>query len=82
MLIGEEPGLPHQRPPLSKAYLLGKSAAADLLFRPARFYEEHRVQHLRGHVETVGRAGQRVVQQSGESLAYDHLVIATGSQPR
>ena len=82
VLIGDEVGLPYQRPPLSKAYLLGKSASADLLFRPARFYEEHRVQHRRGRVETVDRAAQRVVQQSGESLAYDHLVLATGSQPR
>jgi len=48
LLIGDDPGLPYQRPPLSKAYPLGKSAAADLRFRPARFYEEHRMQHLRG----------------------------------
>ena len=82
VLIGDEAGLPYQRPPLSKAYLLGKSTAADLLFRPARFYDEHRVQHLQGRVESVDPAMQRISLQSGESLAYDHLVIATGSQPR
>jgi len=47
VLIGDEACLPYQRPPLSKAYLLGTSAAADLLFRPARFYEDHRVRPCR-----------------------------------
>lgn len=37
-LIGDEPGLPYQRPPLSKAYLLGKIGETNLLFRPADFF--------------------------------------------
>ena len=82
VLIGDEACLPYQRPPLSKAYLLGKSAAADLLFRPARYYDDHRVQHVQTRVESIDRAAQRVTLQSGESVPYDHLVIATGSRPR
>ena len=82
VLIGEEKMLPYQRPPLSKAYLLGKAAAADLLFRSARFYEEQRVQLTPALAEHVDRQAQRVVLQSGASIPYDHLVIATGSRPR
>jgi 3-phenylpropionate/trans-cinnamate dioxygenase ferredoxin reductase subunit len=81
-IVGDEPCLPYQRPPLSKAYLLGKASAADLLFRPQRFYEEHAVRHVQGRVEHIEREAQRVVLQSGEALAYDQLVIATGSRPR
>src|ERR1043165_330830 len=82
VLIGDEACLPYQRPPLSKAYLLGKSAAADLLFRPARYYDDHRVRQVQTRVESIDRAAQRVTLQSGESVPYDHLVIATGSRPR
>jgi 3-phenylpropionate/trans-cinnamate dioxygenase ferredoxin reductase subunit len=82
VLVGDEPALPYQRPPLSKAYLSGASSATDILFRPPRFYEEHRVQRVQGQVEQVDREAQRVVFRSGEALAYDHLVIATGSRPR
>ena len=60
VLIGEEKMLPYQRPPLSKAYLLGKAAAADLLFRSARFYEEQRVQltpALAEHVDHLQGVG-------------------------
>jgi 3-phenylpropionate/trans-cinnamate dioxygenase ferredoxin reductase component len=39
-LIGEEPGLPYQRPPLSKGFLLGKTTAQQLELRPAAFYAE------------------------------------------
>ena len=42
-LIGDEPGLPYQRPPLSKAYLLGKITETSLLFRPAEFFDTQRI---------------------------------------
>jgi 3-phenylpropionate/trans-cinnamate dioxygenase ferredoxin reductase subunit len=82
VLIGDEPSLPYQRPPLSKAYLLGKASATDLLFRPPRFYEDHAIRRVQARVEQVERQTQRVLLQSGEAIAYDHLVLATGSRPR
>lgn len=82
VLVGDEGGLPYQRPPLSKAYLLAKATAADLQFRPGRFFDEQRVKLVQARVESLDRAAQRILLQSGESIPYDHLVIATGSKPR
>lgn len=82
VLIGDEGCAPYQRPPLSKAYLLGKAAVPDLLFRHERFYDEQRVQLVHARAESIDRDVQRVLLQSGELVPYDHLVIATGSRPR
>lgn len=82
VLVGDEPTLPYQRPPLSKAYLSGAASATDILFRPPGFYEQHRVERLHAQVEHLDRPAQRIVLRSGDTLAYDHLVIATGSRPR
>src|SRR4030095_11961389 len=82
LLVGDEPSLPYQRPPLSKAYLLGKASAVDLLFRPPHFYEEHAIRRAAGRVEGIAPKSQRIALQSGESISYDHLVIATGARPR
>jgi len=81
-LIGDEACLPYQRLPLSKAYLLGKAAASDLPFRPARFYDDHRLQRVQTCAESIDRVAQRVVLRSGKTIPYDHLVVATGSRPR
>ncbi|VTU40461.1 Rhodocoxin reductase [Variovorax sp. PBS-H4] len=82
VLLGDEDSLPYQRPPLSKAYLLAKATAADLLFRPARFFGEQQVQLMPARAEHIDRHAQRVTLHSGKRIAYDHLVIATGSSPR
>lgn len=81
-LIGDEEHLPYQRPPLSKGYLLGKVRKDDLAFRGADFFDTHRIRRLTGRVETIDRTAQRVHLRSGETLGYDHLVLATGSRPR
>ena len=81
-LIGDEDHLPYQRPPLSKGYLLGKVRKDDLAFRGADFFDTHRIRRLTGRVEAIDRTAQRVHLRSGETLGYDHLVLATGSRPR
>lgn len=81
-LVTGEPGLPYQRPPLSKAYLLQKCSAADLLFRPERFYADQRITLVAGQVEGIERQQRRVVLRDGRTLSYAHLVLATGSSPR
>lgn len=82
-LIGDEPHPPYQRPPLSKAYLLGKQDADGLLLRPVSFYSDNRVDTLFGvRVREVDRAGRRVVLDSGEAIAFDHLILAAGARVR
>jgi 3-phenylpropionate/trans-cinnamate dioxygenase ferredoxin reductase subunit len=81
-LVGEEPGLPYQRPPLSKAYLKGEADAEHLELRPAAFYADHRVDLVTARVEAIDRAVRRVTLSDGLSLPYDHLVLATGARNR
>ncbi|WP_417522077.1 NAD(P)/FAD-dependent oxidoreductase [Marinobacter sp.] len=81
-LIGDEPGLPYQRPPLSKAYLLGKIKADNLAFRPATFLSEQNIQLLHTRAVEIDRQNQNVVLANGNSVDYDHLVLATGGHNR
>ena len=81
-LIGEEPVPPYQRPPLSKAYLLGEMALERLYLRPESFYEDNGITLKLGQrVERLDRAARCVV-VGGEAVAYDQLVLTTGSSPR
>jgi len=60
-VVGDEPWLPYQRPPLSKKYLAGALERDRLVIRPAQFYAEHSVQtHLGRRVEEISRRQQRV----------------------
>ncbi|WP_348683944.1 NAD(P)/FAD-dependent oxidoreductase [Acidovorax soli] len=81
-LVGDEPGVPYQRPPLSKAYLLGKVGVAALRFRPPEYFDEHRIARIQGSVAAIDRANHQVVLTSGEKLGYEHLVLATGARNR
>ncbi|AWN51620.1 FAD-dependent oxidoreductase [Methylobacterium sp. 17Sr1-1] len=82
-LVGEEPGLPYGRPPLSKAYMLGKTDAAGLALRPEAYFAEHRLTVRAGErAVAIDRTAQRLQLASGEALPYDHLVLATGSRNR
>src|SRR6185437_7631047 len=82
-LVGEEPVAPYQRPPLSKAWLKGEADAASLALRPDSFYPTNNIA-LRLATSAVGidRAAQAVALSSGETLAYDHLILALGARPR
>lgn len=82
ILVSDENRLPYQRPPLSKAYLLGKAHAADLAFRAEAYFSEHRITLVSRSAESIDRSAQRITFRNGESLPYDHLVIATGSRAR
>ena len=83
VLIGDEPWLPYQRPPLSKKYLAGALERERLLLRPAHFYESHAVATLLGRrVEEISRSEQRLRLDDGSTVAYDALLVATGSRPR
>ncbi|HEY5412005.1 MAG TPA: FAD-dependent oxidoreductase [Caulobacteraceae bacterium] len=83
LLIGEEPVVPYQRPPLSKAYLKGETDAEALKLRPDAFYaESHIALRMGARAEAIDRSARRVRLQGGEDLAYDILILATGSANR
>lgn len=82
-LIGAEAHPPYQRPPLSKAYLEGALARDRLWLRPAAFYAKANIElRLGARVARIDRAARRVELDTGEALAYDRLLIATGAPPR
>lgn len=83
ILAGDEPGLPYQRPPLSKAFLLGKIPASGLDLRGADFLAAQGIGIVEGDpVLSIDRERRDVRLASGRTLAYDHLVLATGARPR
>lgn len=82
-LIGEEPHPPYQRPPLSKAYLLGEMELGRLYLRAPDFWASHDVAlHLDRRVSAINSREKRVTFQDGETLAYDQLALTTGARPR
>ncbi|MDX2234713.1 MAG: FAD-dependent oxidoreductase [Hyphomonadaceae bacterium] len=82
-LIGEEPLAPYQRPPLSKAYLSGALPLDRLLLKPAEAYAEENITLLIGQTVTwIDRARRTVRLEGGRELAWDALVLATGSRAR
>ena len=82
-LLGDEPELPYERPPLSKEYLSGDKPFERLLIRPAAFWEERRVTMLPGRrVIAVDSDARTVGTEAGETIGYGELIWATGGQPR
>jgi 3-phenylpropionate/trans-cinnamate dioxygenase ferredoxin reductase component len=82
-LIGAEPVAPYQRPPLSKAWLQGESDLPSLLLRPADFYQSQDVALLLStHVTGIDRRAGTAAVASGETIAYDRLILALGAYAR
>ncbi len=81
-IIGEEPSPPYQRPPLSKAYLLGEMEAERLWLRSPEFYAEQNITLRLGQAVTVIDPKARTVRLGSDTLHYDHLALTTGSTPR
>ncbi|ETD91308.1 NAD(P)/FAD-dependent oxidoreductase [Rhodobacter capsulatus] len=81
-ILGEEPVAPYQRPPLSKAYLLGEMPLERLTLRGDDWYAANRVTLRVGtRVTGIDRAAKAVL-IGGERLPYDHLALCTGAVPR
>ncbi len=81
-MIGAEPAPPYQRPPLSKAYLLGDMPEERLWLRPAEFWAQNGVELRLGQpVTAIDRAAQTVT-VGEEVIPYDQLALTTGSAPR
>jgi len=83
VLVGDEPELPYQRPPLSKKFLSGELAADRLPFRHQSFYDEHRVELKLGIRATrLDAANRKVVLSNGEDVVYDRLLLCLGAVSR
>lgn len=83
VLLGEELAAPYQRPPLSKAYLQGTIATDRLALKPDAFYTQNDIDlRLGRRAVSIDRATARVETESGETIPYDRLLIATGAPPR
>jgi len=78
-LIGEEPVPPYQRPPLSKAYLLGDMSLERLFLRPESFYADQKITLKMGTPVTSIDTARRVVHLGDEAVPYDQLALTTGS---
>ncbi|WP_020180521.1 FAD-dependent oxidoreductase [Methylopila sp. M107] len=82
-LIGEEASPPYQRPPLSKAYLLGEMSEDRLLLKPSSFYAQKDIELLlSARVERIDRRSREVVLADGRAFPYARLVLATGARPK
>jgi 3-phenylpropionate/trans-cinnamate dioxygenase ferredoxin reductase subunit len=83
VLVGAEPHLPYQRPPLSKGHLTAQVRRENLWLRPASYYAQHDIElRLSTVVTAVDRGARCVHLGSGELLPYGQLVLALGSRNR
>ncbi len=82
-IVGDEPELPYERPPLSKEYLSGDKPFERLLIRPAAFWSERAVTMLLGRrVTAVDPSACSVTIGDGLAIGYETLIWATGGRPR
>lgn len=82
-LLGDEPQPPYERPPLSKAWLHGQTGFDDIVLRAAKAYEDNDIAVRTGcRVHAVDAVEQTVTVDDGETIVYEHLVLATGATPR
>lgn len=80
-LVAGEPVPPYQRPPLSKGYLLGDMPLERMFLRPQSFYSDQGIALKMGAPVTAVDSEAKTVHLGTETLAYDDLVLATGSVP-
>jgi 3-phenylpropionate/trans-cinnamate dioxygenase ferredoxin reductase subunit len=82
-LVGDEPHLPYERPPLSKGYLLGEKAFEQTLLRSAGFWEKADISLLLGKRAVEVRPSARTMRlEDGSQVGYGQLLWATGGAPR
>jgi len=81
-IVGNEPDLPYDRPPLSKDYLAGEKEWDRLVFRSAEAWAEKKVELLLGrHVDSVDAEAHELTCSDGDTIDYDKLIWAAGGPP-
>jgi 3-phenylpropionate/trans-cinnamate dioxygenase ferredoxin reductase component len=84
-LVGAEPHLPYQRPPLSKAFLMGKADPAGLAFRAPKFYADRGIELVTGERVTelgIRAEGGNATTDRGRTLTFDRLALTVGARVR
>jgi 3-phenylpropionate/trans-cinnamate dioxygenase ferredoxin reductase component len=83
VLLGEEDERPYERPPLSKDYLRGEREREAVHVHEAGFYDAHAIELRTGtEVTAIDTSARTATLASGERLAWDRLLLATGAEPR
>ncbi|MBZ9992443.1 NAD(P)/FAD-dependent oxidoreductase [Mesorhizobium sp. BH1-1-4] len=82
ILVGDESELPYHKPPLSKTFIKDAEAKPQPL-RGEAFYTGNTIDYRPGiRIDRIDTAGRKLEIEGGGELAFDHLILATGSQPR
>jgi 3-phenylpropionate/trans-cinnamate dioxygenase ferredoxin reductase component len=82
-LIDVDPEAIYQRPPLSKAYLAGELDMSRLRLKGEQFFSQQQIEFVTQRTVTrINRSEQTVVLDTGDSISYDRLVLATGARAR
>lgn len=82
-IVADEPGLPYQRPPLSKDYLTPGKEALPLPLRGEAFFTDNDIKLITGVPATgIDRTDRTVVLKDGTTLHYEQLILATGTRNR
>jgi 3-phenylpropionate/trans-cinnamate dioxygenase ferredoxin reductase component len=83
VIIGDEPHIPYQRPPLSKQYMKGEQGLERVYLRPEKFYADNNITvKLNTRAEAIDTQARTVTTERGEVLDYEYLLISTGGRPR
>ena len=83
LLVGREPDLPYDRPPLSKSYLQGRDSREDALFQTADWYAEQQIEVLTRTSAMKLDLSQRTVKLSNkEEVGFGKALVATGANVR
>ena len=81
-LVGEEPYVPYDRPPLSKEFLRGEKSRDELFFDPERYFHDHRIDLRLGvAVQRLDLCKNAAILVSGEAIPFEKALIATGGRP-
>jgi 3-phenylpropionate/trans-cinnamate dioxygenase ferredoxin reductase component len=82
-IVGKEPEIPYERPPLSKDYLAREKPFERIQIRPATFWADKLVEMILGEeVTSIDPVAHQLGLASGGTLVYEHLIWATGGDPR
>jgi 3-phenylpropionate/trans-cinnamate dioxygenase ferredoxin reductase component len=83
LLVGREPDLPYDRPPLSKGYLQGRESRQDALMNDAGFYEEQNIEVLtRTSVMKLDVQARTVKLSNKQEIGFGQALLATGANVR
>jgi 3-phenylpropionate/trans-cinnamate dioxygenase ferredoxin reductase subunit len=83
MLVGREPDLPYDRPPLSKGYLQGKESRTDALLHDADWYEEQQIEVLtRTSAMKLDVEARTVKLSNKQEIGFGQALLATGANVR